>query len=123
MGAPGAVTYVDSIPQDDLLGPWARLVLGLALGTMIAWWPYPRSCGFPLIGYLGAILTIMLAGGWAAVSAWRYRASLAHIVALILVFYGIMLGAAELLPRTGYAVDHATWECEDTASPSSSVSA
>jgi hypothetical protein len=90
---------------------------------MIAWWPYPRSCGFPLVGYLGAVTTIMLAGGWAAVAAWRYRASLAHIISMILVLYGIMLGAAELLPRTGYAVDHATWECQDTASPPSSVSA
>ena len=119
----GGVHYVQYTEQEDLLGPWARLLLGLALGTMIAWWPYPRSCGFPLIGYLGAILTIMLAGGWAAVSSWRYRASLAHLISLILVFYGIMLGAAELLPRTGYAVDHATWECEESASPSSSVSA
>jgi hypothetical protein len=119
----GGVHYVQYAEQEDLLGPWARLLLGLALGTMIAWWPYPRSCGFPLIGYLGAILTIMLAGGWAAVSSWRYRASLAHLISLILVFYGIMLGAAELLPRTGYAVDHATWECEESASPSSSVSA
>jgi hypothetical protein len=119
----GGVHYVHYAEQEDLLGPWARLLLGLALGTMIAWWPYPRSCGFPLIGYLGAILTIMLAGGWAAVSSWRYRASLAHIISLILVFYGIMLGAAELLPRTGYAVDHATWECEESASPSGSVSA
>jgi hypothetical protein len=123
MDAPGAVNYVHSVPQDDLLGPWARLLLGLALGTMIAWWPYPRSCGVPLLGYLSAILTIMLAGTWAATSAWRWRASLAHILALILVFYGIMLGAAELLPRTGYAVDHATWQCEETTSPPSSVSA
>lgn len=120
MGTPGAATYqFSSAAPEDLLGPWARLLLGLALGTMIAWWPYSRSCGFPLVGYLGAILTIMLAGGWAAVSSWRYRASLAHILSLILVFYGIMLGAAELLPRTGYAVDHATWRCEETNSPSS----
>jgi hypothetical protein len=124
-GPPSTTTihYVESAPQDDLLGPWARVLLGLALGTMIAWWPYSRSCGFPLLGYLGAVVTIMLAGGWAAVAAWRYRASLAHIIALILLLYGIMLGAAELLPRTGYAVDHATWQCEETASPSSSVSA
>jgi hypothetical protein len=24
-----------------------------------------------------------------------------------------LLAAAELLPRTGYAVDHATWACEE----------
>lgn len=118
-----AIHHVQSAPDDDLLGPWARVLLSLALGTMIAWWPYPRSCGIPLLGYLGAILTIILGGGWAAVSAWRYRASLAHIISLILVFYGMVLGAAELLPRTGYATDHATWQCEDTPSPSSSFSA
>ena len=99
-------------PMEDLLGPWARLVLGLALGTMMAWWPYPRTCGFPLAGYLTAVFTVVLGGGWAAVSAWRYRASLAHVLSLILVFYGMMLAAAELLPRTGYAVDQATWECQ-----------
>jgi hypothetical protein len=75
------------------------------------------------MGYLGAILTIILGGGWAAVSAWRYRASLAHVLSLIILFYGIMMAAAELLPRTGYAVDHATWECADAGSPSSSFSA
>jgi hypothetical protein len=124
VGAVGAASpYVDPVANEDLLGPWARVLLGLALGTMIVWWPYPRSCGFPLVGYLSVILTIILAGGWAAASAWRYRASLAHILSLILMFYGIMLGAAELLPRTGYAVDHANWQCEETASPSASVSA
>ena len=82
-------------PMEDLLGPWARLLLGLALGTMMAWWPYPRTCGFPLAGYLTAVFTVVLGGGWAAVSAWRYRASLAHVLSLILVFYGMMLVAAE----------------------------
>ena len=105
-----------SQPERDLLGPWARLLLGLALGTMIVWWPYSKSCGFPLVGYLGAIVTIILSGGWAAVASWRYRARLAHIISLILMFYGAMLGAAELLPRTGYAVDHATWGCHEVSS-------
>lgn len=100
-------------PMEDLLGPWARLVLGLALGTMMAWWPYPRTCGFPLAGYLTAVACVVVGGGWAAVSAWRYRASLAHVLSLILVFYGMMLMTAELLPRTGYAVDQATWQCQE----------
>jgi hypothetical protein len=99
--------------MEDLLGPWARLVLGLALGTMMAWWPYPRTCGIPLAGYMTAVFTVVLGGGWAAVSAWRYRASLAHVLSLILVFYGMMLMAAELLPRTGYAVDQANWQCQE----------
>lgn len=113
VGSSGTSIHTVPPPMEDLLGPWARLVLGLALGTMMAWWPYPRTCGFPLAGYLTAVLTVVLGGGWAAVSAWRYRASLAHVLSLILVFYGMMLVAAELLPRTGYAVDQATWQCQE----------
>jgi len=119
VGPSGTPIHSVPAPMEDLLGPWARLVLGLALGTMMAWWPYPRTCGFPLAGYLIAVSTVVLGGGWAAVSAWRYRASLAHVLSLILVFYGMMLVVAELLPRTGYAVDHATWQCEENGLDSS----
>jgi hypothetical protein len=113
VGSSGTSIHTVPPPMEDLLGPWARLALGLALGTMMAWWPYPRTCGFPLAGYLAAVSAVVLGGGWAAVSAWRYRASLAHVLSLILVFYGMMLVTAELLPRTGYAVDRATWQCEE----------
>jgi hypothetical protein len=121
---PGAgipVHHIES-SSEDLFGPTARLVLSLALGAMIAWWPYPRGCGLPLVGYLGAVLTVVVGGGWAAASSWKYRASLAHILSIILMFYGLMLVAAELLPRTGYAVDHATWQCVEVGR-SGSVSA
>jgi hypothetical protein len=113
VGSYGTSIHTVPPPMEDLLGPWARLALGLALGTMMAWWPYPRTCGFPLAGYLAAVSTVIWGGGWAAVSAWRYRASLAHVLSLILMFYGMMLVTAELLPRTGYALDHATWQCEE----------
>ena len=100
--------------QSELIGVWLRALLGLALGIMMAGWPYSRSCGLPLFGYTGAVVTVILAGGWAAVAAWRFRSGLAHIVSLILVFYGMMLMAAEVLPRVGYAVDQATWQCQET---------
>jgi hypothetical protein len=112
-GSSATTIHTVPSPSEDLLGPWARLILGLALGTMMAWWPYARTCGFPLMGYLAAVGTVIMGGGWAAVSAWRYRASLAHILSLILVLYGVMLVAAELLPRSGYAVDQATWQCQE----------
>lgn len=119
---PGTPIHYVSTPQEDLLGPWARVVLSLALGTMIVWWPYQRSCGFPLMGYLGAVFTIILGGSWAAVSAWRHRSALAHILSLVIIFYGMVMAGAELLPRTGYAVDRATWGCDAGAS-SGTVSA
>jgi hypothetical protein len=114
-GTIGAI-HVVPLPSEDLLGPRARLTLALALGTMMAWWPYSRSCGFPLLGYLGAVLAVIVGGAWAAASAWRHRTGLVHLLALILVLYGVMLGGAELLPRTGYAVDQANWVCEDSGS-------
>jgi hypothetical protein len=93
------------------VGVWGRVLLGLSLGVMMASWPYARSCGPPLFGYLGALFIVVLTGLWAASSSWKYRVALAHVVALCVVLYGITLGAAELLPRTGYAVDHASWQC------------
>jgi hypothetical protein len=107
-----ATPRAQSASARQLLGVWARVLLGLTLSIMMAGWPYLRSCGFPLAGYLGAIGTVILAGGWAAVAAWRHRVALAHLVSLIVVLYGIMLTAAELLPRTGYAVDRASWQCD-----------
>jgi hypothetical protein len=100
------------------VGVWGRVLLGLALGVMMAGWPYMRSCGFPLLGYLGAVITVVLTGLWAAAAAWRHRIGLAHVVALVVVLYGLTLTAAELLPRAGYAVDHASWWCADSGADS-----
>ena len=102
---------------------WARLVLGLSLGVMMEWWPYSRSCGFPLAGYFAAVTTVTLAGLWAAAASWRLQSALAHTIAVALMFYGVVLAASELLPRTGYAAKHATWSCENLVpSPSLVIS-
>jgi len=92
---------------------WIRVLLGLSLAVMMGGWPYARACGFPLLGYLGAVTTVIVAGALAATASWKVRSGLAHIIALILIFYGVMLAGSELLPRTGYAVDRATWTCEE----------
>ena len=96
------------------LGVWFRVMMGLALGVMMANWPYAHPCGSPLFGFFSAVVTVLLTGIWAAVSAWKYRIPLAHVVALIVVLYAFALITAEVLPRTGYAVDRASWECEAT---------
>lgn len=101
--------------QGQIIGAWIRLVLALSLGMMMAMWPYARSCGLPLAGYLGALACVMWAGAWAAMASWRYRISLAHVLSLTIFLYGFTLTMAELLPRTGYAVDHAFWSCVDSA--------
>jgi hypothetical protein len=102
----------ESVHAGALLAVWARVLLGLALGIMLGGWPYQQGCGQPLAGYLGSVVVLGLAALWAACAAWKQRAALAHVIALITLFYGILLAAAEVLPRTGYASQHAEWQCE-----------
>jgi hypothetical protein len=107
--------------QNQVLSVWLRVLLGLSLGIMMEWWPYSRACGLPLFGYLAAVSTVTVSGIWAASGTWRVRTGLGHTLALVLVFYGMLLGASELLPRTGYAVERATWTCDDKAAGPSLV--
>jgi hypothetical protein len=101
----------------DAPTPWGlrlRLALAVALGVGIVFWPYANRCGPGLAGYHGAVLTVALAGGWTAVSTWRARAARAHLLALLLVAWGLVLTAIEVLPRVGYASDPArvAWGCD-----------
>ena len=112
-GTSVAIGRSESASQGQVIGVWVRVFLGLGLGVMMAGWPYLKTCGAPLAGYLAAVGTVILCGSWAASAAWKYRAGLAHIVSLIILFYGIVLAAAEVLPRSGYAAHHARWQCEE----------
>jgi hypothetical protein len=87
------------------------MLLGTALGGVMAQWPYPHGCGWPLLGYLGAVATVMLTGAWIAFASWKLRSGPAHILSLILFFWGIVLAAEQVLPRIGYAADRASWRC------------
>lgn len=102
----------DASAQPTLLGLCARLLLVLALGIMMVGWPYDRACGLPLYTYLGAVATLIVGGGWAAITGWKLRVGLAHVVSLVLVFWGLVLAAEVLLPRIGYAGQDADWQCE-----------
>jgi hypothetical protein len=99
--------------ETTVLGMWFRVLLALSLAVTMGGWPYSRECGLPLFGYLGAVLIVLLAGTWAAAASWRRHSALAHVISLTLIFYAILLTGSELLPRTGYAVQHATWTCDD----------
>ena len=97
------------------LGVFARLTLAVALGVAIAFWPYAARCGFGLAAYLGAVATLIGAGVWSSVWTWRHRAAKGHTLALLLVLWGLVLAAIEVLPRVGYAtptVNHPqNWTC------------
>lgn len=113
--APVRAGSVSAPTAKSRFGMFARLGLAVALGVGIAFWPYAARCGAGLAAYLGAVLVLVAAGGWSAVSAWRYRSGRTHVLALLVLVWGLVLASIEVLPRVGYAiptVSHpADWTC------------
>ncbi|MEX2182715.1 MAG: hypothetical protein WD771_11785 [Gemmatimonadaceae bacterium] len=111
VGAAGAA----GAPPSSSFGVFVRLALATALGVGIIFWPYGARCGFGLAAYLAAVLTVIVSGAWSALWTWRYRWGRAHLLGLLLVVWGSLLAAVDVLPRVGYAiptVEHpASWSC------------
>ncbi|MBX3175180.1 MAG: hypothetical protein KF709_12250 [Gemmatimonadaceae bacterium] len=121
-GAPRAAAPVATgplglpAPQTTGFGVYLRLMLAVAVGVGIVFWPYTARCGLGLAAYLGAVGTVVVSGAWSAVWTFRHRAGRAHVLSLLLVLWGLVLASLDVLPRIGYAIptaDHpATWSCE-----------
>jgi hypothetical protein len=98
------------------LGVMLRLLLAVALGVAMVFWPYSARCGTGLFAYLGAVAVLVAAGVWTSVWTWKHRSAKAHVLSLLLIAWGGVLGATEVLPRIGYAkptADHpAEWLCK-----------
>jgi len=109
--APRVARSTAATTRRDHIALWARLLLGVVLGGMMTQWPYPHGCGLPLAEYLGAIAMVMVAGGWVAVASWSLRSTPSHILALLLLLWGIALAAGQVLPRIGYAAARWSWHC------------
>jgi hypothetical protein len=101
--------------ETSTFGVFVRLVLSVALGVGMLFWPYEVRCGFGLAGYLAATGVVIVSGAWSALWTWRHRAGSAHVLSLLLIVWGGLLAAQEILPRVGYAkpdLRHpATWSC------------
>jgi hypothetical protein len=112
-----ATTATKSTPIDGkiLLAVWGRVALVGLFGLALTQWPFARDCGWGLVWYAAAVATLLVAGGWCAMVTWEHRVGLAHIVSLVVGFWGIVLSAEMLLPRFGYSVDRATWRCVSAA--------
>ena len=113
-GAPRRTPRASSHPiasRADTLGLWARVALGTLLGGLVIQWPYARGCGLPLAGYLGAVAAVLVAGTWIAAVSWQRRSAAAHVVAFLLLVWGLALAAERVLPRVGYAAERASWTC------------
>ncbi len=102
--------------RTSTFGVMVRLLLSVALGVGMIFWPYQARCGLGLLAYLLAVVVLIGAGGWSAVWAWRHRAGKAHVLSLLIMLWGTILGAQEILPRVGYAIPTLdrpnVWECE-----------
>ncbi|HXT13980.1 MAG TPA: hypothetical protein VN706_00020 [Gemmatimonadaceae bacterium] len=100
---------------------YARLTISVLLGVAMVVWPYPSRCGAGLAGYLAAVVVVVTSGVWSAVWTWRHRASHAHILSLLLILWGLVLGSIEVLPRIGYAKPDArhpgNWSCQAPVPP------
>jgi hypothetical protein len=112
--APPAV--VDG-PTNETAALWGRVLLGTSLALMMVDWPYAHGCGWPLLGYGFAVATLLIVGGWIALSAWKQRDGRALILALILSYWGLVLAAEVVLPRVGYASVIEGWQCSERARP------
>lgn len=88
-----------------------RLALSVALGVGILFWPYTNRCGVGLAGYLVAVTAVAASGVWSAMWTWRHRAGRAHALSILLIVWGLVLGATEVLPRIGYAKETLPWSC------------
>ncbi len=111
----GAAPLAPARSETSTLGVMARLALACALGVGIMFWPYGAKCGFGLAGYLASVTTLVVAGVWSSIWTWKHRAAKAHTVSLLLITWGLVLAAADVLPRIGYAkptVNHPVhWTC------------
>lgn len=101
--------------QGAEVGVWMRLSVVMILVGSVNFWPYARTCGVGLIGFLAAAALIITGGLWVSGQTFRHRMPKAHAAALIVVLWGLVLLAEEVLPRTGYAhtdpLDPPRWSC------------
>jgi len=91
-----------------------RLTLSVILGVAILFWPYANRCGVGLGGYLFGVTAVAASGVWSAVWTWRHRTGRAHALSILLIVWGLILGATEVLPRIGYAKQSLSWSCTVT---------
>jgi hypothetical protein len=129
-GSPAALPPGASLPPSRVAAPvgpstargsvartWFLVVLALLLAVALPIWPYGKECGLQLFFYLGADALTLLAAGAGAVASWGARRGLPHTLALLVMLWAGVLGAREVLPRTGYTAEAKPWLCPATPEP------
>ena len=96
-------------------GVYFRLTLLLGLAVSIAAWPFDINCGATLLGYMAAVALLVVSGIWTAAATFTHQLPRRHLTVLLVICWGIVLGAAQVLPRIGYANPvpgrATTWSC------------
>ncbi len=113
-GEPAAKPSLPPSPQRARWGVIGRVALAAGLGVALPFWPYDAACGIRLFAYLAALGVLTATGMVAAISSWRHRSAVGHVVSLVVIVWALTLSAAVVLPRVGYAADPAapaTWLC------------
>ena len=93
---------------------WFWTSLALVLAVALPLWPNDKSCGLPLVFYIGAAALALLMGVLGALSSWSYRRGLAHLLSLLVIVWAGVMAAREILPRAGYAREEKHWTCPET---------
>jgi hypothetical protein len=104
-------------PKRSVAMTWFWVVLAVLLAVGLPLWPYGKECGLQLFFYLGAATLALLAGAAGALSSWATRRGLAHVISLLVVGWAGIMGAREILSRSGYAAQSKAWLCPATPEP------
>jgi len=106
------------LEQLSVIGIWARLVLVAVLAMSLFWWPYGRTCGFPLVAFLLSNVTVIVGGAALALPAWRDRMPWVFGGAAACIVLAWTVIALHALPRLGYSPAGGTsagWRCAASA--------
>lgn len=106
-----AVSAASGSPPERTWSVWLRVLLVVALAAAMPLYPYYYICGARLFLYVGAAGVVILGGIWGAVSSWKRRLAVPHILSLLALLWGLWLVADEVLPRIGYARQAFNWMC------------
>ncbi|MBU6364951.1 MAG: hypothetical protein KJT01_01950 [Gemmatimonadetes bacterium] len=104
---------------------WVRTGVAVGAAVGVWYWPWPGTCGAPVVGLVSAAVATAGLGVWSAVGTWRQRHAALHVVSLLAALWGGVMAAREVLPRVGYAIPStahpAAWRCELAAPASPSA--
>ena len=97
-----------------VVGFWVRFGLVAVLTFSLFWWPYGHRCGFPLVAFLLANATVIVAGLALSAQTWRDRMTRPFIVSTLFVATAWTVIALHTVPRLGYAPlgeTNTAWSC------------